>query len=281
MIYRKRGTVARWENGTLIRVTESGVAIEEGERFECHPDPDRGEGEGLSAQPPAIELPNNIQQERFIYSHGVAEHVCGDNHWLEETTRLHLSIARERMRVLIDEGTYRSYRSSRTYTSPTPNTATIAHIANALARAETAERPHPPRLRLAPNVTAAVLPALIGLAPPNVRLLQTAGGIDGYGDAVVEADGDWPNVYRPSYRIRPVRMPLDLRLECDVTDIDEDRPRAIALLGAVRSTTIAVLIEEKARVYPSVVRITRIDAVAAERVWYPYGAGSFGAEMML
>lgn len=281
MIYRKRGTVARWENGTLIRVTESGVAMEEGETFECHPDPERSEGEELPVQPPTIELPGNVQQERLIFSHGVAEHACGDNHWLEETTRLHLSIVRERMRVLVDEGTYQSYRPYEPDRAYTPNPTSIHHIANALARAETAERPHPPRLRLAPNVTAAVLPALIGLAPPNVRLLQTAGGIDGYGNDVVEAEGDWPNVYRPSYRIRPVRMPLDLRLECDVTRIDEDRPRAIALLGPVRSTTIAVLIEEKTRVYPSVVRITRIDAVAAERVWYPYGAGSFGAEMML
>ncbi|MGZ5472689.1 MAG: hypothetical protein ACXW31_02240, partial [Thermoanaerobaculia bacterium] len=39
MIYRKHGTVARWENGTLIRVTESGIAIEEGEYFECRPEP--------------------------------------------------------------------------------------------------------------------------------------------------------------------------------------------------------------------------------------------------
>jgi hypothetical protein len=38
MIYRKQGVIARWENGTLIRVTESGVAIEEGEYFECRPE---------------------------------------------------------------------------------------------------------------------------------------------------------------------------------------------------------------------------------------------------
>lgn len=37
MIYRKRGQTVRWENGTLIRVTESGVAWEEGERFICEP----------------------------------------------------------------------------------------------------------------------------------------------------------------------------------------------------------------------------------------------------
>ena len=115
MIYRKRGTVARWENGTLIRVIESGVAVEEGDRFECHPDPDRSAGEELLVQPPAIELPGNVQQERFIFSHGVAEHACGDNHWFEEAARLHLSIVRERMRVLVDEGTYRAYRPYEPY----------------------------------------------------------------------------------------------------------------------------------------------------------------------
>ena len=38
MIYRKRGSVARWENGALVRVSESGVAFERGELFECHPE---------------------------------------------------------------------------------------------------------------------------------------------------------------------------------------------------------------------------------------------------
>jgi hypothetical protein len=41
MIYRKRGHTTRWENGTLIRVTESGVATET-DLFACHPE--RSEG---------------------------------------------------------------------------------------------------------------------------------------------------------------------------------------------------------------------------------------------
>ena len=48
MIYRKRGSVVRWENGTVIRVTESGVAIEEGERFECHPDPENAKSDAVT-----------------------------------------------------------------------------------------------------------------------------------------------------------------------------------------------------------------------------------------
>jgi hypothetical protein len=76
-------------------------------------------------------------------------------------------------------------------------------------------------------------------------------------------------------------MPHNLRLECDVTQIDEARPRAIALLAPADGLTLRVLVEDGPRVYPCTVRVTRIDAVSNERTWYPYGAGSFGAEMML
>lgn len=269
MIYRKRGRVVRWENGTLIRVSESGVAIEDGDLFTCHPELVEGPGWEVRAQleVPALSVPSNIRVERLLMTSGIAEHHYGDRTWIEETKRLHLSLTKQTLRVLIDQADF--------------DTAHIDRVTNALARAETTERDAPARLRLAPNVTAALLPSLVGLAPPNVALLQTAGGIDGKGNDIVEAAGDWPNWYRPSYRVRPLRAPLNLRLECAVTAIDRDRPIAIALLAPVEGTTLRVLVEDGPRVYPSSVRVTRIDAVAAERVWYPYGAGSFGAEMML
>lgn len=258
MIYRKRGSVVRWENGTLIRVSESGVAIEEGDYFECFPD-----GRTMDLAVPDIHPPD-VQCERLIISHGVAEHECDGRTWSETTQRVHASLTNSRVRALIDSTTLEE----------------LPHIGEALARIEP-ERDAPPRIRLAPNVTAALLPALIGLAPPNVRLIQTAIGVDGYGHPVIETDRDWPNFYRPSYRVRPVRMPLHLRLECDVTTIDEDRPRAIALLAPVDSLVLRVLIEDRQRVYPATVRVTRIDAVSDVRTWYPYGGGSFGAELML
>jgi hypothetical protein len=80
-------------------------------------------------------------------------------------------------------------------------------------------------------------------------------------------------------------MPLQLRLTCDVQEIDRDRPLAMALLGPVQLTDdglmLRALIEDGARAFPATVRISRIDAVAAATTWYPYGGGSFGAEMML
>jgi hypothetical protein len=254
MIYRKHGAVARWENGTLIRVTESGVAIEEGELFSCHPE--RSEGPSPPPPPPKPQ----IEAERLIVTHGLAHHQYGERTWTEETHRIHASLVHRKLRALFDGETDDG----------------LQHIAEALKKAES-EREAPRHLRLAPNVTAALIPSLIGIA----RVIQTAGGVDGYGTDIVEAEGDWPNWYRPSYRIRPVRVPHNLRLEHPVTEIDETLPRAIALLAPVDGLTLRVLVEDGARVYPCTVHVTRIEAVSNERTWYPYGAGSFGAEMML
>jgi hypothetical protein len=300
MIYRKRGSVVRWENGTLVRVAERGIAIEEGELFECRPDdsgevPRVDELRVIEAVDAVRMAAGDVAIERLIVVEGIAEHVwtaaaaaaafvCDTSapehtkaaaaaaavQRTEHTQRIHLSLMRGRIRALVDLGSF--------------DTTDVARIAAALARAEAVEREAPPRLRLAPNVTAALLPTLIGIAPPldarHIRLLQTAGGVDGYGDPIVEASGPWPNVYRPSYRVPPVRMPMQLRLECDVTEIEEDRPIAVALLAPV-SSVLRVLIDDGRRAYPSAVRVTRIDAVSGRRTWYPYGGGSFGAEMML
>ncbi len=76
-------------------------------------------------------------------------------------------------------------------------------------------------------------------------------------------------------------MPLNLRLRCDVNEIEPDRPVAVALLAPIEGLTLRVLVDEGARAYPATVHVTRIDAVSDTAVWYPYGGGSFGAEMML
>jgi len=277
VIYRKQGSVVRWENGVVVRVEERGVAVEEGEVFECWPSGSTNSPATLSARGEVPAAQDDIASvlapfgsltlERLILNHGIAHHQYGDRNWSEETRRLHLSLVKDRMRVLIDQAGF--------------DTTQITRIAAALARAGNNEHDPPPRLRLAPNVTAALLPALLGLAPPNVQILQTAGGIDGKGNDILEAKDEWPNWYRPSYRVRPVRAPLNLRIECGVTAIEPDRPVAIALLAPVTGTVLTVLIEDKQRVYPATVRVTRIDAVAGERILYPYGGGSFGAEMML
>jgi hypothetical protein len=283
MIYRKRGSVARWENGTLVRVTERGMAIEKEELFECYPDaggdtPHVDESRVVAAAHAVQEGVGDVTIERLIVIEGIAEHELIDDdegsvirRWTEHTRRMHISLMHARTRAILDLGFF--------------ETKDVVRVAAVLARSDGVEREAPPRLRLAPHVTAALIPSLIGIVPPNVRLLQTAGGIDGYGEPIVEAGGGWPNAYRPSYRMRPVRMPMQLRLECDVTAIDRSRPVAAALLAPVSivdgALVLRVLIDEGDRAFPSTVRVARIDAVSDERIWYPYGGGSFGAEMML
>jgi hypothetical protein len=309
MIYRKRGSVVRWENGTLVRVAESGIAVENEELFECRPEssgavPNIEESDVIEA---ARAVQNTaaaagVAIERLIVIDGMAEHECDDRRWQDRTRRMHISLVRARTRAILDLGSF--------------DMNDVVRVAEALARLDDVEREAPPRLRLAPNVTAALLPSLIGIAPPNVRLLQTAGGVDGCGEAIVETSSSeflgvprgsseeptppeelrgtrgtevWPNRYRPSYRVRPIRMPLQLRLECEVTTIDVHRdavqPRAVALLAPVSiinsGLVLRVLIDGRDRAFPSTVRVARIDAVSNERTWYPYGGGSFGAEMML
>ena len=275
MIYRKRGSVARWENGTLVRVAESGVAVETEELFECHPEasgdlPEVDESRVVAAAHAVRTAVGDVLIERLIVIEGVAEHFWSAATALQNTQRMHISLVRGRTRAILDLGSF--------------ETKDVVRVADVLARAEDVEREAPARLRLAPNVTAALLPSLVGIAPPNVRLLQTAGGVDGCGADIVEASEAWPNWYRPSYRVRPVRMPLQLRLECDENEIDADRPVAVALLAPVSiinsELILQVLIDDRDRAFRSTVRVARIDAVSDERTWYPYDGGAFGAEMM-
>ncbi len=315
MIYRKRGSVVRWENGTLVRVAESGLAIEKDELFECRPEasgvvPDIDESHVLEAARAIQDIAADagLAMERLIVIEGMAEHehtkaaaaAAALQNWTEHTRRIHISLLRGHTRAILDLGSF--------------DLEDVVRVAGVLARAGDMEREAPARLRLAPNVTAALLPLLVGVVPTNVRLVQTAGGVDGCGEPIVETSSSgflgaprssseehmpeelrgtrgtrgtevWPNRYRPSYRVRPVRMPMQLRLECDVTAIDADRPVAVALLAPVSAVNgglvLRVLVAEGDRAFPSTVRLARIDAVSDRRTWYPYGGGSFGAEMML
>jgi hypothetical protein len=275
-VYRKRGTVARWENGTIVCVSEAGVAVEEAGRFECWPEPanalDTVDPAGVIAVADAVRCltVTGVSIERLVVSEGLAEHQAANAQWTERSQRVHLSLVRGTLRALVDLGSF--------------EVDEIDEIVSALRDSSAVERPPPARLRLAPRVMAALLPSLAGLTPPNVRLRQTAGRVDGRGVAIEEAPVErppWPNWYRPSYRSRPVRMPFDLRLESDVLLIEPDRPIAVAMLAPPAGLVARVLVRDGRSAFPATFRLTRIDAVAAHRTWYPYGAGSFGAEMML
>ncbi len=276
-VYRKFGRTVRYENETLVRVEEAGQAIESEQTFRCQP---IGGASRFSATLATEAVETAVKQiqsivaaplaiERLVVSEGIAEHEFGGRRWQETRRRIHLSIARPPLRAIVDLGDF--------------DVAEVRQIARELSKAG-AERNAPSRIRLAPNVTAALLPSLVGVAPPNVQLSQTAGGIDGKGQPIegCELTGPpWPNWYRPSYRSRPVRMPFHIRAICSVTAIDDDLPRAIALLAPPDGLTLRVLCVSKSEVFPASVHVARIDAAGPAVRWYPYGAGSFGSEMML
>jgi hypothetical protein len=250
MIYRKQGASVRWENGTLVRVTESGVAIEEGDVFTSRPEGTTS----LSVDPAGVvETVRSIQSldteiERLVVSEGVAEHDLGGRTWRDETRRVHVSLVRDRVRALVDLGSF--------------DLTDVRAVASSLRRLGP-EREAPMRIRFARNVTAALLPALVGLEPPNVRLTYRI------------------EPFRPSYRVRPVAMPANLRITCNVTGIEQGVPVAVAILEPVTGLALRVLVDDGETAWPATVRVTRIEAVAPDPVWYPYGGGSFGAEMML
>lgn len=274
-IYRKYGRVARYDDGHLVAVDEAGEAIELGREFEARPltvpvalpEPDGKEVERVAREIERIVKPNAV--ERLIVSDGIARHEFNGVEWTETHRRIHLSIAHRDFRVLVDRGDF--------------ELDDIERVAAALENVMT-EREAPPRIRTAPNVSAALLPSLPTIVPPNVELWQLAGGMDGKGKQVAEEQltaPPWTNWYRPSYRVRPQRMPFNIQARCEVKVVDSDVPEAVAILAPVEGVMMRVLISGKDGSYPATVRVSRIDAVSSDVIWYPYGAGAFGAEMML
>ena len=280
-VYRKWGCVVRYENGKTIRVEEAGEATETNGVFHASPllvgptcagpnpasspSPDDTSAQRNWALQLELLLIPPVTIERFIVSSGVARHETNGVMWTEESQHVHLSLARAPLRVLIDLASF--------------DIDIVGTIAGSLARAG-AVREAPSHVRLAPNVTAALLPSLIG----EIALEQRGGGFDGKGQAIetraVTADPP-PNWYRPSYSMRPCRAWLNL-CALPFGTIDRSVPRAIALLAPVAGTTLRVLCVDGDDIFPTTLEASRVAAVSQDApVWYPYEAGSFGVEMML
>lgn len=269
-IYRKRGSIVRHENGSFVRVRESGEAVEDGMLFRCAPAPG-------SADAPVVDdaelrefvqraraLAEGVSIERIIATEGHAVHHFEGRSWEERTRRVHLSLTWGVHRVLIDEGAF--------------DDDALTEIVPLLARVGAA-RAAPARLRLAPRVMAALSRSLLGVAPPNVTLHQRGGGIDGKGNPILDSDGpEWPNWYRPSYRMRPMRTAFNVVTRCSVTEVQPDLPRAVALLAPPHGLILEVLCVENDEVFPATARIVRIDAIGEAVRHYPYGAGVWAGE---
>src|SRR5262249_3187274 len=139
------------------------------------------------------------------------------------------------------------------------------------ARIEGRREP-PPRMTLAPRVSAAILHSL------DINLAQRAGEYpDGMGRPVETraVEGEPPNWYRPTYRVRPVRAWFNL-MALPFGRLDDSAPRAVARLDGDD-----VLIVDGESVYAARLRPGRVLAAGGATEWYPFGAGAWGADILL
>lgn len=268
-IYRKRGSAVRREGAHLVWVGEAGEAIEEKGVFRARAldettDLPRPDVEAVQAAAQEIEslIRPPLTIERLIVSEGITEHEIGGLQWSETSRRVHLSIARPPLRALIDLSDFRF--------------DVIGRVARALAGAK-GERAAPRRIRVAEHVGAALLPSL------DIPMFQTAAAHDGKGRAIAESrviPGAPPNWFRPSYRLRPRRAWFHLKAAPSGT-IEDKLPEAVALLAPVEGRRVHVLCVDGEDIYPATIDVTRVLAVQPTSHWYPYSAGSFGAELVL
>jgi hypothetical protein len=237
VIYRKWGRVVRWENGTIVRVEEAGEAREENGIFLAQPIAEREALPELGSW--AMETVRAIgKAERLLVTDGVALHECDGVRWQEQTRRVHVALTRRPWRVLVDDA------------------EVVARVAGALARCE-GEKDFE-RVLLLPHVAKHLIEG--GRCPPlpvGAHLEQLPGGRDGYGRPVEHrrVEGEPPNVYRPSYRVRPVPRWLNVRAIPFGTI--GDAPEAIALLDAAVPT---VLVDDGGRVFVTRLRVDRVIA---------------------
>lgn len=230
--YRKWGRVVRFEHGRLVRVEEAGEAIESAELFLAAPIAERValpevDEEAVLATARAIET--LARPERLLVSDGVAEHDFDGVRWQEQTRRVHVAIPMRGERALVDLDSF--------------DLAPLRRIAELTV----GEERQVERVRLAPHVAAALFPHLVGL----VDLEQAAGPRDGKG-LPIEArrvEGEPPNWYRPSYRVRPHRAWLNLRARPNAP-VDDSAAEAIAILGGIERRRLRLLCIDGRDLFP-------------------------------
>jgi hypothetical protein len=226
VIYRKWGRVARWENGTLVRVEEAGEAREENGMFLAQPIAAREQLPEVDARWVVDTARAAGEAERVIVTHGVALHEYAGVRWQDETRRVHVALTRKPWRVLVDD-------------------FDAARVADALARCE-GER----------DFEHVVV-------PPHIRIEvscekeQMPGGLDGYGRPIERrrVEGEPPNFYRPSYRVRPIKQWMNVRVIPFGTM--QPAPKVIALVDGGKA-----LVEHEGRVFVTRLRVDRVNAAA-------------------
>ena len=267
--YRKWGRSVRREGDRLVKVDEAGEATDDRGLFRTRaieetvdlPQPDAKSVDAAARKIESIIKPPLVV-ERLFLSEGIVAHECDGIRWNETPRRVHISIARPPIRALIDLAEFQF--------------ELVDSIANALLRAGE-ERAAPRRIRLAEHVGAALLPSA------KFDKSQSAAPYDGKGRPIAErrvTSSEPPSWFRPSYRLRPRRAWFHLKID-SFGHFDPQVPQAIALLAPIGDRVVRVLCIDGDHAYPTSVRIGRLVAARPTSTWYPYGAGAFGAEMML
>ena len=266
--YRKWGRSVRREGAHLVTVDEAGEANESDSVFRTRA---LGEDAGLPApESAAVDqaardiaslVASPLALERLFVSEGVVRHQIDDRIWNETARRVHISIANGPLRAIFDLAEFR-------FDSVRNAIAALASVGK--------ERRAPKRIRLAQHIGA----ALLAFAP--IAKFQSLAPRDGKGWPILEklAVDEPPNWFRPSYRIRPRRAWFHLRVAPFGT-VEDDLPEAVALLAPVSPREIRVLCVEGRSTYPATIAMRPILAARPTPAWYPYGAGAFGAELML
>ena len=235
--YRKWGRVVRWENGVVVHVEEAGEAREENGVFFAAPIAEREALPDVDAER-VIQLARSIgPAERVIVTEGVAIHECDGIRWREETRRVHVSLIHKerRWRVVVDDA------------------AQVARVRSVLARCEYFRFDTGRHIRLMPHVAAAF--------QFQCAYEQLPGGRDGAGKPIehCRVEGEPPNVYRPSYRVRPVRKWLNVR-PIPFGTIDRRVWDAVAVVDARR---LEVLVDDGTKhSYVTPIRLDRVLAVS-------------------
>lgn len=262
-LYRKWGRVVRFESGTLVFVSEAGESVDDGKLFRSSPLSEAVPLPDIDPEPvqSAARLLATVEGvERIVVSEGVARNECDGRVWDEHSRRIHVSLIGNRERAVMDLASF--------------DVAAVQRIGRALSIAGP-ERKCPRCLRLEPAVSAAILPQLVG----TIAVEQRSGARDGRGHPILPLSGPpWTNAFRPSYRTRPLLMPMMLQA-LPHGEIPPGLPAAIALLGPP-GRTLRLLCTDGDDVFPVMADLSKPLAIGPPADYFPYAAGTFGADMI-
>lgn len=312
-LYTKRGATTRLEisrdSRALVESLESGEALSENgtlrsrSTLETVPlSPPDSEAAALFARTIEQLVVAPVELERLTLLAGITEQTFRDHGaaigWSEEIARLHLTLLHRptatRLSIDLGESSLQAI-----------DVGLVREVVSALASYEGKPALDWRRLELSPLVSAELWPLLAHAPihlPESVRIAQGAHpgfARDGQGSFIepleitdsLARSGSWPNVYRPSYRGTPRRMPFHLTASGPRRDpgadlvaitslggfqLDELEVRARLLCrgknGASLLATVGMPLAELAG---------KIVSVSEDRIWMPNLAGSYGCRVVL